>query len=106
MKLGHPAPTGYDDQRAEAQEQITRRLRQAGINLSMVSRPTDLYQAELCLALALLFESTQQFARDGQGDLYAQQGKFWRAAYEDAFAQAAPIQNVRSEGAGFEFGRG
>lgn len=105
-RQGYPTTGGYDDQRFEAQTRILKRLRQRGIQESMITRPSDLYETEAALALVILFQYAQQFAKDGSGDVYSVQALRWAEEYESQFNAAAPIENVRSEAASFEIGRG
>jgi len=99
------AVTDYDDFITDAHAQVIEALRQRGISESDVSYTTGVARAETSLVLALLFESVQQFARDGSGDVYAQQAKFYRADFEREMARAQPIDGVKGAGSTFSWGR-
>ena len=106
VAAGQSAVTDYDLQRVEAKRQILLTLRTRNILEGDVTRTGDLQHVELALALALLFEAVQQWTEQGQRELYADQARYWRAAYERDLAAAAPVDGVRPTGASFEWGRG
>ena len=106
VRLGNGAVTDYGAQRVEAQAQILRHYRQIGLLESYLSRAAELYEAELALTLALLFESVQQVNRDGTGDTFAQKAAWWRTRYVAEIARAAPILNIKHTGRSFSMGRG
>jgi hypothetical protein len=45
-------------------------------------------------------------ARDGSGDQYAQQAKFFRDSFEREMDRAQPITDVKGTGRGFRWARG
>lgn len=103
---GDAAITDYDDWITDAHAQVVEALRQRGIEETSVSYTTGVTRAETDLALALMFEAVQQFARDGSGDVYAQQAVFYRASYDREMARAQPIDGVKGSGSTFAWGRG
>lgn len=103
---GDAAIADYDDWIDDAHTQVVEALRQRGIEEAAVSYATGVARAETDLALALMFEAVQQFARDGTGDVYAQQARFFREGYEREMTRAQPIDGVRGNGSTFGWGRG
>jgi hypothetical protein len=109
LTVGGQATTSLNAYRVEAQRQILIALRPRGItDETQVSRPEDLQEPEICLALALLFEASGQRVNPRQGaqDLFAQNAILWRETYKNALAAAAPVDGVRSVGSSFSWGRG
>lgn len=103
---GDAAVTDYDDFITAAHGQVVEVLAQRGITEASVSSTAGVTRAETDLALALLFESVQQIAREGTGDQFAQQAAFFRDSFEREIARAQPIDDVRGTGRGFGWGRG
>ena len=103
------SPTTLDAYRVEAQRQILLYLRGQGITAqSQVTRPEDLQEPEIALALALLYEAAAQRVnpRAGTIDIFAQNAIYWRDEYKRTIAAAAPISGVRALGKSFTWGRG
>ena len=103
---GDSAVTDYDGLITTAHAQVVEALAQRDITEESVTRTTGVARAETDLTLALLFESAQQIARDGAGDQYAQQAKFFRDSFEREMDRAQPIDNVKGSGMGFRWSRG
>ena len=103
---GDSAVTNYDALITAAHAQVVEILRQRDITETMVTSTAGVTRAETDLTLALLFEALLQIARDGAGDQYAQQAKFFRDSFEREMDRAQPIDSVKGTGRGFRWARG
>jgi len=109
LTAGGQSTTTLDAYRVEAKRQILIALRLKGIlTEAQISRPADLQEPEICLALALLYEASAQRVnpRAGAQDLFAQNALLWRDTYVRSLAAAAPVSGVKPAGRSFSWGRG
>jgi len=101
--------TSLDAYRVEAQRQILEAFAAQGIVAAQVTNAEGVREAEVTLALALVFEAAMQRPNPrnpGAVDLYAQNAERWRVAAEAALAKARPVAYQRPHGGSFEWGRG
>lgn len=102
--------TTLDAYRVEAQRQIlvALRSREPAVLAADITRPDDLIESEVCLALALLCEAATQRGQSREQttvDLFGQEAARWRERYAIAIAAASPIDGVRGVGRSFGWSR-